>query len=55
MYDPIGSHVHDFFGEVIIAAFEGVGEAPILFAVEVGEDAVLVGKSTIVGSFIGAG
>jgi hypothetical protein len=42
LHDPVWSHVHDFFGGVIISAFDGVFDAPILFTVEVGEDSILV-------------
>jgi hypothetical protein len=42
LYDPIGSHVHDFFGEMIISSLEGVFEAPVLFSVEIGKDSILV-------------
>jgi hypothetical protein len=40
--------VHDFFGEMIISALEGILEAPVLFAVEISEDSILVGKSSVI-------
>ena len=47
MDDPVGTHAEHFFGHVVVAAFEGVFEAPVLFTVQVGEDAVLVGEASV--------
>jgi hypothetical protein len=40
--------VHYLLGEVVVASFDGIGEAPVLLSVEVGENTVLVRESTIV-------
>ena len=47
MDDPIGSHAHNVFRHVVVATLLGVDEAPILFAVEVGEDTILVGETSV--------
>ena len=47
MDDPIGSHAHNVFRHVVVATLLGVGETPILFAVEIGEDPILVGETSV--------
>ena len=45
--DPVGALPHDLLGHLVVAALEGVLEAPILLAVQVGEDAILVGQAAV--------
>ena len=45
--DPVGSLPHDLLGHLVVTALEGILEAPILLAVEVGEDAILIGEAAV--------
>ena len=45
--DPVGSLPHDLLGHLVVSALEGILEAPVLLAVEVGEDAILVGEAAV--------
>mmetsp|Transcript_32190 Transcript_32190/g.45769 ORF Transcript_32190/g.45769 Transcript_32190/m.45769 type:complete len:305 (-) Transcript_32190:35-949(-) len=45
--DPIGTHPHDFLRHVVITALQGVGQTPILFAIQVGENTVLILETTV--------
>mmetsp|Transcript_20402 Transcript_20402/g.42802 ORF Transcript_20402/g.42802 Transcript_20402/m.42802 type:complete len:518 (+) Transcript_20402:466-2019(+) len=45
--DPVGAHVHDLLGQVVVAPLQRVFEAPVLLAVQVREDAVLVGQASV--------
>ena len=47
MDDPIGSHAHNVFRHVVVTTLAGVDETPILFAVEIGEDPILVGETAV--------
>jgi hypothetical protein len=45
--DPVGTHRHDLFGLVPIASFHGSVEPGAFIVVQIGEDAILVGKISV--------
>jgi len=50
LHNSIRTHPHHLLSLMPVSTTEGVGEAPVLLAVEVREDAILVGEAGVVGA-----